>query len=114
MPAEPEDSTYKEKFRHVAYRVEEAGGIVWAFMGAGAPPPLPNFDWIDLPPGHALFLRAVARCNWAQALEGAIDSAHQTYLHDARSRIEPATAPTSSASPPKAASSRTASTRPAR
>ena len=87
MPAEPEDSTYKEKFKHVAYRVEEAGGIVWAFMGAGTPPPLPNFDWVDLPPGHALFLRAIARCNWAQALEGAIDSAHQTYLHDARSRI---------------------------
>ena len=34
------------------------------------------------------FLRAIDRCNWAQALEGAIDSAHQTYLHDARSRIE--------------------------
>lgn len=87
MPAEPEDSTYKDKFRHVAYRVEESGGIVWAFMGAGDAPPLPNFEWADLPPGHTLYLRAVARCNWAQTLEGAIDSAHQTYLHDARSRI---------------------------
>jgi phthalate 4,5-dioxygenase oxygenase subunit len=87
MPAEPEDSTYKEKFRHVAYRVEEAGGIIWAYLGAGDPPPVPNFEWLDLPPGHALFLRAIVRSNWAQALEGAIDSAHQTYLHDARSRI---------------------------
>jgi phthalate 4,5-dioxygenase oxygenase subunit len=87
MPAEPEDSTYKEKFRHVAYRVEEAGGIVWAYLGAGDPPPVPNFEWRELPPGHALFLRAIVRSNWAQALEGAIDSAHQTYLHDARSRI---------------------------
>jgi phthalate 4,5-dioxygenase oxygenase subunit len=87
MPAEPEDSTYKEKFRHVAYRVEEAGGVVWAHLGSGEPPALPNYEWLDLPDGHSLFLRAVARCNWAQALEGAIDSAHQTYLHDARSRI---------------------------
>jgi phthalate 4,5-dioxygenase oxygenase subunit len=87
MPAEPEDSTYKEKFRHVSYRVQEEGGIVWAYLGAGDPPPVPNFEWLDLPPGHALFLRAIVRSNWAQALEGAIDSAHQTYLHDARSRI---------------------------
>jgi len=87
MPAEPEDSTYKEKFRHVAYAVREGGGVVWAFLGGGDPPPLPNYEWLDLPDGHALFLRAIARCNWAQALEGAIDSAHQTYLHDARSRI---------------------------
>jgi phthalate 4,5-dioxygenase oxygenase subunit len=88
MPAEPEDSTYKEKFRHVAYAVSEAGGVLWAYLGAGTPPPLPNFEWLHLNPSHSLFLRAVVRCNWAQALEGAVDSAHQTYLHDARSRIE--------------------------
>jgi phthalate 4,5-dioxygenase oxygenase subunit len=87
MPAEPEDSTYKDKFRHVAYTAREAGGVVWAYMGAGTPPELPNWEWLDLPPGQALFLRAVDCANWAQALEGAIDSAHQTYLHDARSRI---------------------------
>jgi len=87
MPAEPEDSTYKEKFRHVAYPVREAGGVVWAYLGSGRPPEIPNFEWLDLPPGHALFLRGIMRGNWAQALEGAIDSAHQTYLHDARSRI---------------------------
>lgn len=87
-PAEPEHSTYKTKFRHVAYTVRELGGVVWAFLGVGDPPPLPSYEWVDLPEGHALFLRAKARCNWAQALEGAIDSAHQTYLHDARSRIE--------------------------
>ena len=87
MPAEPEDSTYKDKFRHIAYTVREAGGVVWAYLGAGDPPPLPNFEFVGLAPGHALFLRAIARCNWAQSLEGAIDSAHQTYLHDARSRI---------------------------
>jgi phthalate 4,5-dioxygenase len=88
MPAEPEDSTYKDKFRHVSYRAVEAGGVVWAFMGQGDPPALPDYEWTGLPEGHTLFLRAIARCNWAQALEGAIDSAHQTYLHDARSRIE--------------------------
>jgi phthalate 4,5-dioxygenase len=87
MPAEPEDSTYKEKFRHIAYPVHEAGGIIWAFLGTGEPPALPNYEWIDLPAGHTLYLRAIVRSNWAQALEGAIDSAHQTYLHDARSRI---------------------------
>lgn len=87
MPAEPERSTFKSRFRHDAYTAREAAGIVWAYLGAGDPPPFPGFEWADLPAEHVLAARAVVRCNWAQALEGGIDSAHQTYLHDARSRI---------------------------
>lgn len=88
MPAEPERSKFKSRFRHDAYPVHETAGVIWAFMGEGEPPESPAFEWSDLPADHVLATRAVVRCNWAQALEGAIDSAHQTYLHDAHSRLE--------------------------
>lgn len=87
-PAEPERSTFKERFRHTAYPVRETAGVLWAWLGAEDPPDVPMFEWSDLPAEHVLASRAVIRCNWAQTLEGGIDSAHQTYLHDARSRIE--------------------------
>jgi len=45
------------------------------------------FEWGHLDADHILASRAVTRCNWTQVIEGAVDSAHQTYLHDARSRI---------------------------
>lgn len=88
MPAEPERSKFKERFRTVAYPVVETAGVVWAWFGEGEPPAPPRYEWSDLPTENVLATRAIVRCNWAQALEGAIDSAHQTYLHDARSRIE--------------------------
>ncbi|MGE0304358.1 MAG: Rieske 2Fe-2S domain-containing protein [Acidimicrobiia bacterium] len=88
MPAEPERSKFKTRFRHDAYKVAETAGVVWAYLGDGEPPAVPSFEWSALPADHVLAARAVVRCNWSQALEGAIDSAHQTYLHDARSRID--------------------------
>lgn len=89
MPAEPEGSTYKDRVRQVAYPVREAGGIVWTYMGpAGTEPAFPAFDWTAEPAESILVLKAVAECNWVQTLEGAIDSAHQTYLHDSASRQE--------------------------
>lgn len=86
-PAEPESSTFKDRIRAIAYPVREAGGLVWVYLGpAGTEPELPDFDWMDLPAENVLVLEARGECNWAQLLEGAIDSAHQTYLHVSRSR----------------------------
>lgn len=88
-PAEPEGSTYLDRIRQIAYPVHEAGGIVWAYLGpAEHRPPFPAFDWTEQPTDRILVLKAIADCNWVQTLEGAIDSAHQTYLHDSRSRLE--------------------------
>ena len=87
-PAEPERSNFKSRFRHIAYPVCSSAGILWAYLGDGIPPLLPVFEWSNLPKENILAARAVVKCNWAQNLEGAIDSAHQTYLHDSRSRLE--------------------------
>lgn len=82
MPSEPADSNYKEKVKLKAYPVREAGGVIWAYMG---PPELmaepPAFDWMDVPESHRFASRWVQDCNYAQCVEGEIDSAHVSFLH---------------------------------
>ncbi len=82
MPSEPADSRFKEKLTHKAYPVHEAAGLVWVFMGPAAE--LPAFDppAFQPSPGTKISIaKIVVDCNWAQVLEGAIDSAHSSTLH---------------------------------
>ena len=63
------------------YRVAEGGGLAWAFLGDGTPPPLPPLPFMDRPPESRWFARMVVRCNWLQGFEGALDSVHLGWLH---------------------------------
>ena len=50
MPNEPAESSFKEKVRQIAYPCVERGGVVWAYLGPqDPPPPLPHFEWMDVP-----------------------------------------------------------------
>ncbi len=81
-PAEPEESSFRERVRAVAYPVREAGGIVWAYLGpAASEPPLPAFAWTAQPASHRWMLKSRVECNWLQSLEAIVDSAHVNYLH---------------------------------
>lgn len=81
-PSEPEDSTFKDRVRAVAYPVYEAGGIVWAYLGPpDRVPPRLNFDFTELPDSHRIILKLQIACNWVQGVEGVIDSAHSNILH---------------------------------
>lgn len=65
-----------------AYPVEEAGGLVWVYMGPEVlKPPLPAFGYVTAPPGHSYSARWLQRSNWLQGLEGEIDSSHISWLH---------------------------------
>ncbi|NDZ18534.1 ring-hydroxylating oxygenase subunit alpha [Variovorax sp. WS11] len=83
MPAEPADSRLKDKVRIKHYRCEERNGIVWAWMGADADsaPPLPHMEWNLVPEDNVHVSFRVQECNWLQAIEGEIDSAHAPILH---------------------------------
>jgi phthalate 4,5-dioxygenase oxygenase subunit len=82
-PSEPADSTFKDKIRHIGYPVREAGGLIWAYFGEpGREPEFPAFEWTARRPEEIYTIRVAQRCNWAQALEGAIDSAHSNFLHN--------------------------------
>ena len=86
MPSVPEDQDFKHRVKAKAYRTVERAGIVWVYMGAdiaqGAePPPLPGFEVLDLPAGEINVSMIQRDCNWLQALEGEIDTAHFGFLH---------------------------------
>ena len=83
MPSEPPESRFQEKVSITAYPTREYGGIVWAYTG---PPelPLPDLPKLEfglVPPEHLFVSKKLQQCNWAQAVEGAIDTAHFSFLH---------------------------------
>ncbi len=83
MPAEPPGSRLKERVRLKNYKCQERNGIVWAYMGVDqeAPPPLPNMEWNLVPAENVHVSFRVQECNWLQAVEGELDSAHAAILH---------------------------------
>jgi phthalate 4,5-dioxygenase oxygenase subunit len=82
MSSEPAGSAMAKAVKHKGYPVREAGGFVWIWMGTKdrmrefEPPawaPKPDIRWA--------VVKMHAACNWAQVLEGSIDSAHSSSLH---------------------------------
>src|SRR5207237_3333501 len=57
-------------------------GFVWTYMGPAEQ--MPAFDppaWAPSDHVRTSIVKMNVRCNWAQVLEGAIDSAHSSSLH---------------------------------
>lgn len=81
MASEPPDSRMFN-LRHRAYPTQEAGGFVWAWMGdPQAVRPFEAPAWAPTPDTRIAIVKIHADCNWAQVLEGSIDSAHSSSLH---------------------------------
>jgi phenylpropionate dioxygenase-like ring-hydroxylating dioxygenase large terminal subunit len=80
-PAEPEGSRMCEQIRTVSYPVVEKSGILFAHLGAGAPPAFPRFDCFVAPEAYTFAFKGYWDCNWLQALEVGIDPAHASWLH---------------------------------
>src|SRR5688500_8000219 len=82
MPSEPAESNFKDKVRATAYPCVERNGMVWAYLGPReTPPPLPDLEGNLLPEGSWNIVAVQRECNWLQALEGDIDTAHLGFLH---------------------------------
>jgi phthalate 4,5-dioxygenase oxygenase subunit len=82
MPNEPPASNFKDKVQHTAYPCQERGGVIWTYLGAlDPPPPLPAFEWLDLPADQRYMSKRMQYCNWVQALEGEIDQSHVSFAH---------------------------------
>ena len=82
MPSEWREGVEKRKVRHRHFASREAGGFVWVWMGAQDA--VRDFEppaWAPTPGARASIVKMHVRCNWAQVLEGAIDSAHSSTLH---------------------------------
>ena len=82
MSSEPDGAALKASLKQRAYPVREAGGFVWAWLGPKEG--MREFEppaWAPKPGIKYAIVKMHAACNWAQVLEGSIDSAHSSSLH---------------------------------
>jgi LigXa C-terminal domain like len=45
------------------------------------PASLPRLEWLEAPDGYQHVTKWLQRTNWAQGMEGEIDTAHISFLH---------------------------------
>ncbi len=82
IPTLPPDSHFRHKVSIKAYPTREWGDMIWAYMGpAERMPELPAMELALLPGSHRYVSKKLQQCNWAQAVEGAIDTAHFSFAH---------------------------------
>lgn len=69
----------KIKVRH--YPTREAGGLVWVWLGTGAPPRFPDLPFTHVPETHVFVATTQIPVNYLQGLEATLDSSHIAFLH---------------------------------
>jgi len=82
QPAEPEESGFKDKIKHIAYPVERLGGLLWAYLGPEPKPLLPRWDVLAWENGKRWIEKhEIYHCNWLQPMENSVDPSHLYWLH---------------------------------
>ncbi len=83
LPSEPAASPMKSSIRIKAYPTVERGGVVWAYLGPhDQMPPAPDYEWTRVPETHRHVSKSYQACNYLQGLEGGLDTAHVSFLHN--------------------------------
>ena len=65
-----------------AYPVEERAGMLWAYMGPGPAPLVPDWDPFSWPNGFTQVVISEVPCNWFQCQENSIDPVHFEWMHE--------------------------------
>lgn len=82
MPSEAPGACERLKMQHLWYPSREGGGFLWVWMGPKEQMrPFEPPAWAPTPGARISIVKMHAACNWAQVLEGSIDSAHSSSLH---------------------------------
>lgn len=81
QPAEPADSTFKDRIRHPAYKVQEIAGFIFAYLGPEPAPLLPRYDLLLEESGERVIGAGTEYCNWLQRAENSVDQTHLVALH---------------------------------
>lgn len=81
QPGEPGGGASRHETCHLAYPCREAGGIIFAYLGPGEPPLLPNYEFLAAPETHRTVTKLFYHCNYLQGNEGNIDPVHLSFLH---------------------------------
>jgi phthalate 4,5-dioxygenase oxygenase subunit len=83
MPSEPPYSKFRLRVSIKAYPTHESGGLIWAYMGPTREMPAPpDYEWMRIPSTHFHISKTGEHCNFAQAVEGGIDTAHSSFAHN--------------------------------
>jgi phthalate 4,5-dioxygenase oxygenase subunit len=82
MANEPPEHRFQDKVKIKAYPAQEWGGLIWVYMGPEELiPELPQFEWARVPETHRHLARWLQETNYAQGMEGEIDTSHISFLH---------------------------------
>jgi phthalate 4,5-dioxygenase len=82
MPSEAPGAAARLGKKNKSYPVREGGGFLWIWMGAREA--MREFEppaWAPTRETRISIVKMHVACNWAQVLEGSIDSAHSSSLH---------------------------------
>ncbi|HZT09371.1 MAG TPA: Rieske 2Fe-2S domain-containing protein [Chloroflexota bacterium] len=78
QPAEPDP--FCQRIRIRSYPVEEYLGLIFAYFGAGEPPPLPRYP--DFEAGGVRTTGSYVRpCNYFNSIENGVDPSHVAFVH---------------------------------
>ncbi|MEK7216093.1 MAG: Rieske 2Fe-2S domain-containing protein, partial [Chloroflexota bacterium] len=81
QPAEPWNSTFKERITTKAYPVQALGGLIFAYLGPQPAPLLPRYDlfvWDNVVRQAGVTLLP---CSYLQCMENSMDPVHAEWLH---------------------------------
>ena len=82
VPSAPNSPQVCTRMNSKGYPCIELGGVVWTYMGpADKMPAPPEVEWCTLPESHVFVSRRIQECNYLQAMEGGIDTAHVSFVH---------------------------------
>lgn len=83
MPSEPPYSKFRLRVSITSYPAYEAGAVVWTYMGpTQLMPPPPDYEWMRAPKEYRRVSKTGENCNFLQAIEGGIDTAHSSFAHN--------------------------------
>ena len=83
LPNVPPGAPLHATMRIDAYPTCERGGFVWAYLGPNdrpVPKP-PELEFTVVSPEHRYVTKQLIECNWAQVIEGDLDTSHFSFLH---------------------------------
>lgn len=86
LPNVPPGTQYHKTIRLRAYPTREYGDMVWAYLRPTGDetdplPEVPQLEFGAVPASHRFVTKKLQECNWAQSIEGALDTSHFSFLH---------------------------------
>jgi phenylpropionate dioxygenase-like ring-hydroxylating dioxygenase large terminal subunit len=89
QPGEPGGGANRREIQHRSHPCQEAGGVIFTYLGPGDPPLLPAYEFLTVPERQRNVTKAFYACNYLQGNEGNIDPVHLSFLHQHLSEARP-------------------------